>query len=616
MTGGTPALGVGLRGLGMLLRDLRNAWCIPAVACAGAWVGSLYSGGVFTGLLWGLGAGGALLAWLLVGLLVGGRADAVAGLLRRIALCVAPLAANLLPGAFPVLVGMRGPVGLLRGLSVGGCAVLAVLQWGGSLRRFIGPVRRILAHPATVLALSAAWGALFTVVTVVRWWRLQHNSHDLAIFEQALYNSLHGHFLQYTCDWRFGDVPIHRFADHFEPALLLLLPLYALYNSPVWLLAAQALVLASGAIPVRGLALRFGAGPAAATLLGLAYLLHPAIVAAVLDEYHPSTMGGPFVLWGLHLLLGGRPWSGWVLMILALSCKENLPGTVCMAGLYIAWRGQRKPGLGLAVLSVVWGALALKVIIPHFSPTGSGLYWNVLGPKGPGGPEPGVLSRQGLIVGRITYPCDLLGPVGAISLLGPAGLLVSLPEAVLHWFSRIPWMRHVLLHYHVEIMVGVMLGAAEGLSRARRWLAVRAPAVAGTAVALGFAVAAALYSPDGSFTQPGRIVAAALTPPTQAQLAVHRLLRQIPDGAPVLVNTGGLAGQLARRERLWVHLSGGEAGPGVMKNVQGVAYVALDVALTSGQRRELEAQYGLEPLGEVGTIHVWRVVAHTGGARP
>lgn len=605
----------GFRALWILLRNPRAVWCVPAVAGCGAWLASLYTGGEPNGTLWGLGAAGSTLAWMLVGLIVGGEPKAKARLLRGLALCVAPLAVNLAPAVYPLLVGMRGPTGMLRALSLGTCAALMVLQWGDrALRRPLECGRRLLAHPATIQVAVGAWGVLFTVVTVMRWWRLQHRSHDLAIFEQALYNSLHGHFLQYTCDWRLGDVPVHRFADHFEPVLLLLLPLYALYQTPVWLLASQAAVLASGAVPVRGLALRMGSGPATATLLGLAYLLHPAIVAAVLDEYHPSTMGGPFVLWGLHLLLSGRPVGGWLAMILALACKENLPGTVCMAGLYVAWRGRWKSGLGLAGFSVVWGVLALKVIIPHFSPTGAGLYWEVLGPKSPSGNVPGVLSHAGYVAGRITYPCDLLGPVGAVSLLGPAGLMVSVPEALLHWFSRIPGMRHLLLHYHVEIAVGVMLGAAEGLGRLRRWLARRRPEVAGAAVGLAFAVAAVTYCPAGSFLQPGRTVAAALTWPTADQLAVHRLLRQIPDGAPVLVNAGNLAGQLARRQRLYVHLQGGYAGPEVMRGVEGVSYVAIDAPLTATDCRQLEAQYGLDSLGSVGTIHVWRVRGKGAGA--
>jgi hypothetical protein len=131
---------------------------------------------------------------------------------------------------------------------------------------------------------------------------------------------------------------------------------------------------------------------------------------------------------------------------------------------------------------------------------------------------------------------------------------------------------------------------------------------------VAFAVAAAAYHPTASFVQPGRTVAAALTWPTARQRAVHRLLRQIPDGVPVLVNAGSLAGHLARRERLYVHLQGGYAGPEVMRGVRNVAYVAIDAPLSPAQCRELEAQYGLEPLGSVGTIHVWRVSGHGGGA--
>jgi uncharacterized membrane protein len=607
MAGRLPTFRAGLGALRILLGNPRTAWCLPAAIGFGAWVAWGMTGGLFCAEPWLLGACLGLVAWVLVGLMAGTDETEVAGLLWRLALCVAPLSVNLISGVFPAFVALRGPSGILRGLTMGVAAAIVVVQWGGRWpRRLVGAVRAVLANPATIQIAAVLWGALYVAVSVAFWWRMEHNSPDVAIFEQSLYNTLHGRFLQYSCDGKFPDTQVPRFADHFDPILLLLLPLYALYNSPVWLLATQALVLASGALPVRGLALRLGAGPAGATLLGLAYLAHPAIASAVLAEFHPGVLGGPFVLWGLHLLLGGRMVGGWVMMILALSCKESLPGTVCMAGLYLTLRGMRRPGLSLAAFSLAWGVLALKVIIPHFSPTGQSTYWAMLYPQGimAKGPETGLTGAS--VAQRITYLCDLLGPVGAVSLLAPAGLMLSLPDGVLNWTSHILWMHSIVYHYHVVILVGVMLGAAEGLGRCRRWLTPRLGESAGRAVVVAFAVAASVYLLRGGLWYEVRNVQTVFQPPPAELAAVHRLLGQIPEGAPVLVNTGGLATHLARRERLLARVQRGRVNPEVMRGVQTVDYVALDVRLSSTARADLEAQYGLRLLGRAGDVYLWK----------
>jgi uncharacterized membrane protein len=607
MTSGMPTLAAGLTALRILLGNARTVWCLPAAMGFGVWVAWCMTGGLFCATPWLLGAIVGPLAWFLVGLAAGGNETEMAILLRRMALCVAPLSANLISGVFPDFVALRGPVGILQALTLGVSASIVVVQWSGRWpRRPMEAVRAILATPATIQIAAALWGGMYVAVTVACWWRMEHNSPDLAIFEQSLYNTLHGRFLQYSCDGKFPDMLVCRFADHFDPILLLLLPLYAVWNSPVWLLTTQALVLASGAIPVRGLALRLGAGPVAATLLGLAYLLHPAIASAVLAEFHPGVMGGPFVLWGLHLLLSGRLVGGWVMMILALSCKESLPGTVCMAGLYVAWRGLRRPGLELAAFSVVWGVMALRIIIPHFSPTGQSAYWAMLYPHGITGQLPAGEAAAGSLIQRITYWCDLLGPVGTVSLLAPAGLIVSLPEGVLNWTSHILWMRNIVYHYHVVILVGVMLGAAEGLGRCRRWLKPRLGDATGRAVAVAFAVAAGAYLLRGGLYQEVSNVRVVLRPQPAEVSTVHRLLAQIPAGAPVLVNTGGLATQLARRERLLVRVQRGRVNPEVMHGVETVDYVALDVRISARERADLEARYGLQLLGRAGDVYLWR----------
>ncbi|MEJ2150391.1 MAG: DUF2079 domain-containing protein, partial [Chloroflexota bacterium] len=90
-------------------------------------------------------------------------------------------------------------------------------------------------HPALVvlilliLAHVAAYGWLATQ----RHARFNSTGYDLAIKEQVIWNTLHGRFFASSVEVE------NAFADHFQPVMLALLPLYAIIPSPELLLWVQ-----------------------------------------------------------------------------------------------------------------------------------------------------------------------------------------------------------------------------------------------------------------------------------------------------------------------------------------------------------------------------------------
>lgn len=123
------------------------------------------------------------------------------------------------------------------------------------------------------------------------------------------------------------------FWDHFNPGLLLLVPLWKIFPSVSLFFALQALALASGALMVWGIASRQGLGRLAALLFGLAWLAQPVLGQmnlAYTYGWHPITLAIPLLLAGLWALLAKRLWLALLLTLLAMSMEEGVIVVVCL----------------------------------------------------------------------------------------------------------------------------------------------------------------------------------------------------------------------------------------------------------------------------------------------
>jgi len=75
------------------------------------------------------------------------------------------------------------------------------------------------------------------------------------IFNQVFWNNLHGRWFESSSalstnvhNNSFPDVGYRRLGQHFTPALLLWLPIYALFPSPATLLAIQVTLIAAASL--------------------------------------------------------------------------------------------------------------------------------------------------------------------------------------------------------------------------------------------------------------------------------------------------------------------------------------------------------------------------------
>lgn len=148
-----------------------------------------------------------------------------------------------------------------------------------------------------------------------------------------------GHFAQRVANTAGGngvllESPVlPMFWDHFNPGLLLLVPLWTLFPSVEVFFVLQALSLASGAFLVWAIARRQQLGHFSSLLFGLAWLTQPVLGQmnlAYTYGWHPISLAIPLMLAALWALLAQRAWIALLLAILAMSMEEGVIVVVCL----------------------------------------------------------------------------------------------------------------------------------------------------------------------------------------------------------------------------------------------------------------------------------------------
>ncbi len=204
-----------------------------------------------------------------------------------------------------------------------------------------------------------------------------YTTNDQGIFNQVFWNNLHGNFFQSSLSSQLstnvihaGEVPTvdyHRLGQHFTPALLLWLPLYALWPSPALLLTLQ-VVLATLAGLVLYLLARQRLSPQLSGWLAASYYGANAVIGPTLGNFYDACQL-PLFVFGLLLGLEKRwNWLFWLGAALTLAVREDAGVVLVGIGAYLVL-SKRDPlrGLLLAGLSLGYIFLITGGVMPIFS---------------------------------------------------------------------------------------------------------------------------------------------------------------------------------------------------------------------------------------------------------
>jgi len=441
-------------------------------------------------------------------------------------------------GAWLALVGVAIPV-----------VYLFLNRAGGSGASDV-PGRRWPRLPVLVLSLCVIGNILaYGWLAYERHRRFNSTGYDLAIQEQVIWNTAHGRLFASSVEVE------NRFADHFQPLMLALVPLYALVPASQLLLGVQTVGLGIGALPVYRLARRRLDSAELALALAVAYLLYPSIGFIQRFDFHLEALAVPAFLFAFDAFDRGALRAASLWLLVPLLSKENLGFSVAAFGLYAATFGRRVrfglawTGVGLAVSSATmfWLIPAVR----HGPSDTLGRYawlgetpiqmlWVLIS-------RPGYVWRAVANPDRALYLLQLLVPTGLLALVGLPEFLMAVPGLVINLLAAHHCQARIYCQYTVPIVPFVFIATVSGLERLEHFLRCRrAWRIIGLAVVPLSILALGI---DNPFTE-AQDVPAPLAQLPNAE-AVCRALATVPPALSV-VTTNAYAPHLAQREGLYI----------------------------------------------------------------
>lgn len=308
---------------------------------------------------------------------------------------------------------------------------------------------------------------------------------DLGVFDQTVWGTLNGDFFLNTINNPFGK-PINWLGFHFNPILLLFVPLYAIAPAPEWLTLAQALALSLTAWPIFLLASRVCQSEQAGLLWALAYLANPFQLNAAAWDFHPVTLAVPFIALGMLAIEKADRRMLLFSCIPLLLIQEHLGLTVASFGLLWRLHNQNwNPAAALILIGLTHSTLVLAVVMPALSPTGQHVML---------GSELGQLSRYGwlghsvpevvrtlltkpfevtkivaLDMGGAAYLASLLLPLLGLPLAAPGFLLPGVADLAANLFSANPMPKGIFSYHSAVLAAAFTVAAIYGSQRLSHW---------------------------------------------------------------------------------------------------------------------------------------------------
>jgi uncharacterized membrane protein len=398
-----------------------------------------------------------------------------------------------------------------------------------------------------VYGATVAYAALFVGGTVLNYLVFKTAQIDLGHMVQAIWNTLHGHFLESTT--LLGHQRI-RLGGHVDPFLLVLAPLFWIWSSPLLLLIIQALGVSSGALPVFWLARKHLGSSRSGAHFALAYLLYPATqfnAFTLGSGFHSVSMAVPLVLYAIWFLDEDRLVAFSAIALLAFTTKEEIPLAVGCLGIWYAVRkGRRAFGLGVFGVGLTSTLVNFLWVRPHFSPDPQGAFADRY--RAVGGTPSGMVHKlfsdplafvHAIATGhKAFYLAALLVPFLGLWLFEPLLALGAVPDLAINLLSADNNQTSLQFMYTAGVLPFVFAATIFGATRFRDrkvdfslWVLVGAACLC-------------LYSPI--YYGSGDI--GALGSPKVA--AKSHALSLIPGGVPVSA-TNELGGHLSERRRIY-----------------------------------------------------------------
>lgn len=158
------------------------------------------------------------------------------------------------------------------------------------------------------------------------------------------------------------------FGDHFTPTLVLLAPLYWIWDNAIMLLLFQAFFAAFGVFPIYFLALKKTKDFELSLIIAFGYLAFFGMQNAIAFDFHPIVLATTLFAWILWFYEEKKWRLFWLSIVLILGLQENFSAFLSAYGLFLMFQFRDfKRGLLLFLSCTLLFFLLISVIIPYFN---------------------------------------------------------------------------------------------------------------------------------------------------------------------------------------------------------------------------------------------------------
>lgn len=201
---------------------------------------------------------------------------------------------------------------------------------------------------------------IYSYIAVISHNHFQTFAWDLGFFDQIIWKASHGDLVAYST-----IAHENLLADHFQPVLYLLSPLYKIISDVRMILIAQAILVVSAALPLYLLAKSVSKNIIFSFAVVFAYLFFLGTQWTILNEFHQAAFIPLFLITIFYSLDRKNIWGYWLGIAGLLATKEELGLLVGALGLLVWWRYKWKK---TGVIAFVVGILSFFFLIYFLMP--------------------------------------------------------------------------------------------------------------------------------------------------------------------------------------------------------------------------------------------------------
>ena len=394
-----------------------------------------------------------------------------------------------------------------------------------------------------VCSFAVGYALYMSYFTIVRHRALESAGFDLGIFDNLMFNAMHGRPFHSTVAVPNGSY----LSNHAEYGMYLFVPIYALFPRAETMLVLQSTFMGLAAWPLYMFCSTQISRPVSAAI-ACAYLFFAPLHGPNFYDFHWMPMAMFFVFWLFYAIVRGRVLWITLLSIIVCSMREDAAfGTIAIGLFLVVTKHRVRLGLIMTGLSAVWFVLVKFVIMPWAGPWWFADIYKELVARGEHGYgsivktiliNPNYFLRTLLKEDKLVYALHMFAPLLLLPLRQPALLLLMLPGFFVTLMTTGYDPTVSIAFQYTTTWIPFLFGAVALSLRARtRALGVRAERASALALCVGVLVHSyvfgAIFQHEkfvGGFSR----VAFSLTPREEKRYQdLSALIQRIPQSASV-----------------------------------------------------------------------------------